>query len=253
MKARIQRRWKDSARVLKTTAEIERAWQIIFERRRRGEPDDSREIQSPDRLKDMWNAWMQDWLDAEATRDQKAKKRSQQTSIFSAWVYRHVGGKHFVMAIWQTGIAWAPPVELLNNNINGALEHVAKHFASWTRRLARAVTRHKRDPKTVEARVRSGSAPGKHGLTPEQQADRAARRKARSDYYQTVDLLNQLKASKGKGKGEGGKKSWDQMSRTERWWLQELWSGSLRRVLDEAEAKCHRVQAGHFRIFDVEA
>ena len=73
------------------------------------------------------------------------------------------------------------------------------------------------------------------------------------DYYQTVDLFNQLKASKGKGKGKRGKKSWAQMSLNERWWLQELWSGSLRRVLDEAEGKCHRVQAGHFRIFDVEA
>ena len=64
---------KDRARVLKTTAEIEQAWYVICERRRRGEPDDSREIQSPDRLKDMWNAWMQDWLDAEATRDKKER------------------------------------------------------------------------------------------------------------------------------------------------------------------------------------
>ena len=154
---------------------------------------------------------------------------------------------------WQTGITWAPPTELLSNDINGALEHSAKHFASWTRRLARAVTRHKRAPETVEARVRSGSAPGKHGLTPEQEAIRAARRTARSDYYQTVDLWNQLKASKGQGKGKGGKKSWDQMSSNERWWLQELWSASLRRALDEAEAKCHPVQARNFRILDVEA
>ena len=159
--------------------------------------------QGTERLQHMWNTWMQDWLDTEATDTQKQRRRAAQTSVFSAWVHRNMGGKHFVMAIWQTGITWAPPVELLNNNINGALEHVAKHFASWTRRLARAVTRHKKDPATEEARVRSGSAPGKHGLTPEQQADRAARRKARSDYYQTVDLLNQLKASKGKGKGKG--------------------------------------------------
>ena len=222
-------------------------------RRRRGEPDDAREVQSPESLQYMWNTWMQDWLDTEATDAQKQRRRPQQTSIFSAWVYRNMGGKHFVMAIWQTGITWAPPTELLNNDINGALEHIAKHFASWTRRLARAVTRHKQDPETVEARVRSGAAPGKHGLTPEQQADRAARRKARSDYYQTVDLLNQLKASKGKGKGKKGKRSWDQMSDPERWWLQQLWSGSLRRVLDAAEAKCHRVQAGPFRILDVES
>ena len=73
------------------------------------------------------------------------------------------------------------------------------------------------------------------------------------DYYQTVDVFNQLKASKGKGKGKRGKKSWAQMSLNERWWLQELWSGSLLRALDEAEATCHPVQARNFRILDVEA
>ena len=156
---------KDKPRVFKTRAEIEKAWRIMFDRRRRGEPDDTREIQSRDRLQEMWNTWMQDWLDTEATDAQK-KRRAQQTSIFSAWVYRNVGGKHFVMAIWQTGTTWAPPPELLNSDTKGALGHVAKHFASWTRRLARAV------------------------------------------------------------------------------------NGTLRRAMDEADAKCHRVQAGHFSVYE---
>ena len=132
---------------------------------------------------------------------------------------------------------------------NGALEHVAKHFASWTRRLARAVTRHKEDPATVEARTRSGSAPGKHGLTPEQVANRTARKEARRNYYQTVDLVSELKASKGQGKGKA-KRSWAEMSYNERWWLTALRDGTLRKELDEAEAKCHRVQAGHFAMYE---
>ena len=241
---------KESARVLKTTAEIRLAWERIFERRRRGELDDTREIQSADRLRQMWNEWMQDWLNTEATEEQRKRKRNKQTSLFNAWVYRNVGGKRFVMAIWQTGITWAPPQQLLNTNRTGALEHVAKHFASWTRRLARAVTRHKNNPATVEARIRSGNAPGMHGLTEQQLADREARRKARSTYYQAVDLYNQLKASKGRGRGRAGKKPWDRMSQDEKWKLEELWNGRLRKILDEAEGKCHRVQAGDFRIFE---
>ena len=96
----------------------------------------------------------------------------------------------------------------------------------------------------------SGTAPGMHGLTEQQVKDREARRKARWEYYQTVELYNQLKASKGRGKSKRGKKPWDRMSLDEKWWLEELWSGRLRKVLDEAEGKCHRVQAGDFRIFE---
>ena len=89
-----------------------------------------------------------------------------------------MGGKLFVMAVRQTSVTWAPP-DLLQNNYYGAVEHVAKHFASWTRRLARAVTRHKQDPKTEEARRRSGNSYGMHGLTEQQLQDRTAREKAK--------------------------------------------------------------------------
>ena len=157
---------------------------------------------------------------------------------------RTQGGKNFVMAIWQTGITWASPPALLNNDYNGALEHVATHFTSWCRRLARAVTRHKRDPKTVEARIRSGEALHCHGLTPQQVCDRAARSTARANYYLAVDLYNRLKAAKGKGKGKASPKYWDEMSMNEKWWLNEFWEGRLLRAMHEAEGKCHRVQAG---------
>ena len=160
------------------------------------------------------------------------------------------------MAIWQTGITWAPPPELLSSDFNGALEHVANHFASWARRLARAVTRHKRNDMTQEARIRSGNSRGKHGLTEQQVRDRAARRTARTNYYFAVDLNNQLKAGKGKGNAKGkGKttavfqsspKLWNDMREDERWWLFEFWAGRLRTAVDEAEEKCHRVQARPF-------
>ncbi len=201
--------------------------------RRRGEPDDTRDLQTPNRLSDMWNTWMQQWLDNELADSQRQRRRSAHTSVFSVWVHPYMGGTQLTVAMLQTGITWAPPPELLNSDYNGALEHVAKHFASWIRRLARAVTRHKEDPAAEEASLRSGSAPGRHGLTPQQVSDRAARATARANYYLTVDLYNQLKASKGQGKGRvtcQGKgtvkpKSWAQMSRDERWWLQEFWEG----------------------------
>ena len=163
------------------------------------------------------------------------------------------------MAVWQTGMTWAPPPELLSTNFNGALEHVATQFASWTRRLARSVARHKAHPLTDEARTRSGAAFGEHGLTPQQVHDREERRVARRNYYMTVHLANRLQASKGKGKGKGRDatahsvqpKAWDDMSGNERWWLYQYWHGHLRRTMEEAEAKCHRVQAPRFSVAEI--
>ena len=193
---------------------------------------------------------MSEWIENELTAAQRQKRRAIKTSLFNAWVHQNMGGKQFVMAIWQTGITWAPPPEMIKTDYNGALEHVAKNFASWTRRLARAVTRHKKDPTTVEARIRSGQSFRKHGLTAQQMQDRHARSTARGDYYQTVDLQNRLKASKGKGKGKGKPKSWDEMSWSEKWWLEELWQGRLRKQLDDAESKCHRIQAQPFTVHE---
>ena len=59
--------------------------------------------------------------------------------------------------------------------------------------------------------------------------------------------------SKGKGKGKGkgkayGKRSWQQMSDDERWWLQEFEDGTLKRQKVAAEAKCRPVQADYFQV-----
>ena len=89
------------------------------------------------------------------------------------------------MAVWQTGMTWAPPPDLINTSFDAALRHVATHFASWTRRLARSVANHKANPLTDEARTRSGTAFGKHGLTPQEVQDRQERRDARWNYYMT--------------------------------------------------------------------
>ena len=159
-----------------------------------------------------------------------------------------------MMAVWQTGMTWAPPPDLLSTDFNGALEHVATHFASWTRRLARSVAYHKAHPLTEEARTRSGAAFRKHGMTPQQVQDREERRIARRNYYMTVHLAHTLQASKGKGNGKGKgapehsvlPRAWADMSGNERWWLYEYWDGHLRKTMEEAEAKCHRVQAPRF-------
>ena len=152
----------DHARILKSPAQIQEAWQLIFERRRLGEPDDRSSIEDPEQLAKMWTTWQREWFAKELTPAQWKKTWHEKTSIFNGWCWRTLGGKHFVMAVWQTGMTWAPPPELLSTNFNGALEHVATQFASWTRRLARSVARHKAHPLTDEARTRSGAAFGEH-------------------------------------------------------------------------------------------
>ena len=72
---------KHKARVLKTAAEIANAWRTIFEMRRRGEPDDTRDIQTPERLTVMWNTWMQEWLDEELTDDQRNRDPRRRVSL----------------------------------------------------------------------------------------------------------------------------------------------------------------------------
>ena len=137
---------------------------------------------------------------------------------------------------------------MLDNDPNGALEHVAKNFAKWTQRVARAVTRHKNDADTQEARRRSGLSFGKHGLSAEEK-NRKERHDARANYYWAMDLNRQLLADE----GEGHKKStsvtpkpWSDMSRNDRWYLKAFWSGSLLAEMRRAEGKCSKVQAKDF-------
>ena len=245
-----------AARVLKTNTEIADAWRLILERRRLVEVDDACPIRDPDILADMYTSWMHEWFAENLSEKQREFKSSQQSSIFAAYLHNNFGAKHFVMGLWQTGVQWAPPPKMLDNDPNGALEHVAKNFAKWTQRVARAVTRHKNDADTQEARRRSGSSYGKHGLSAEEEHSRWERQRARRNYYWTMELNRQLEASRPISLEPSRKrrktdesvtpKSWSELTRDEQRWLHELWSGSLLAQMRRAESKCYKVQAKEF-------
>ena len=171
------------ARVIKPSNEIADAWQVIIDRRRLAEPDDTRPIQNYTTRKNMHSTWMHAWFNGKdehgvwnLTEKQHYLPERKKTSIFCAYLNNNFGGKNFVMAVIQTGMQWAPTANQINTDYGGALEHVAKNFASWARRLARAVGEHQRDPRTIEATTRSGApGSGKHGLTAEEEKNRTER------------------------------------------------------------------------------
>jgi hypothetical protein len=214
----------------------------------------------------IYTEWMHDWLEANLTEEQQTYKFSRRSSIFAAWMKQRYGGKLFLMALLETGITWAPSKQLLEIDNDDAVEHVAKCFVGWLSDVLEAIARHKNAPETIEARERSGTAYGVHGLTPQQETDRQERSRARADYWQTCKLEKQLLASKGKGKGgaaeyvkgkakgKGGAaqyiepKSWWAMSRSEIWWLGEYWNGNLKWKMEEAEKKVNKVEAKPFRM-----
>ena len=88
------------ARLLKSSAKIEEAWQCIFDRRRLGEPDDRRGIDDPDRLASMWVAWQRVWFASQLTPEQQLKPWKNKTSIFNAWCHSNMGGN---MSSWLCG------------------------------------------------------------------------------------------------------------------------------------------------------
>ena len=249
-----------SALCLKSKAEISQAWQQIFERRRLQEVDDTVPINDPDVRTSMWNEWMNDFIQNELSHEQRQRRRNQQTSMFGAHIKNAVGGKHFLMALWQTGITWAPSSELVQTDYSGALEHVAKNFANWVRQVASSIRVHKEAPNTVEAIARSGKAWGQHGLTPDELENRRLRDQARKNYHWAVALNQSIvrqasgkgkgDASKPDGKGKGGaskhagkrkgaplaSKTWDEVDKDGRWWLGQLWDGTLWQEMQDANA-----------------
>ena len=147
-----------SASVLKSKSEVTEAWQQIFERRRLQERDDTAAISNPRVLARMYTDWMNEWIPNHLTQAQLQRPRSSQTSIFNAYIKGAVGGKQFLMAVWQTGITWAPPSELLATNYGAAVDYVVTNFTIWARRVANSIRSHKQATKTVEATKRSGQA-----------------------------------------------------------------------------------------------
>ena len=64
--------------------------------------------------------------------------------------------------------------------------------------------------------------------------------KARKNLLMAQQLKAQVYASKGKGKGQltaERLKSWWDMSDSEKWWLEQLWSGRLHKQLAQAKKK----------------
>ena len=244
-----------AARVMKTSDEIEQGWRRILGKRRLEEPNDTHPIRDPGRRAQMYIDWMHEWMANEQTQQQRLGKPRQQSSNFAAYLNNNFGGKHFVMALWQTGVQWAPSPQMLQTDPNGALEHVAKNCAKWTQRLARSIKEHKDAPKTQEARRRSGTEKGKHGLTDLEVQKRRAKQCARKDYFWAKQLECELNASKGKGKSGAidskvTPKSESEMTANDWWYLNKLWSGELLAEKRRADSECHRVQADDFVFYE---
>ena len=247
------------AQELKSADEIKAAWQGIIDRRREEQPDDSVPIWDPAQLKRLHALWLEDFIAKELTPEQRAKRRNQQTSMFASYLKTKFGGKPLVMALWQTGITWIPPSEMIATDPDGAIAYIAKQFAQWAQRVTRARELHQESPETQEAQRRSGYNTGKHGLTQEEERNRQARNKARENYWWAKSLECQIQAYEGKAKSKGsgktkGKplppKAEHDMSRIERWYLEQLRSGKLKRELEQAQLKCSPVQAKDFNIHD---
>ena len=153
------------------------------------------------------------------------------------------------MAVWQTGISWAPSAHMFSCDYNGALEHIAHNCGQWAQRIVRARLAHQEDPKTKEAQRRSGAhRRGEHGLTPEELRNRKARDKARRDYHWALSL----KRSARKGKSLPPRGPFHKRKYHEQWWLNQLQSGRLKEELDRAKRLCEEVQAKDFYVFDYE-
>ena len=105
--------------------------------------DDRVPITERSDLTQMHAQWMDQWLAKELTEEQRGKPRNKQTSMFSAYLKKEFGGKHFVMALWQTGVTWAPSPVMTEMNLDGAAEHVARQLVRWIRRVMAAIELHK--------------------------------------------------------------------------------------------------------------
>ena len=93
---------------VKDVGVIHAAWKEILRRRRKVQADDRVPITERSDLAQMHAQWMDQWLAERLTEEQRSKPRKKQTSMFSAYLKKEFGGKHFVMALWQTGTRGRP-------------------------------------------------------------------------------------------------------------------------------------------------
>ena len=178
---------------VKTGNELRTAWQELFRRRRTVEGDDTRAITDEQAKARIHNDWMDEWLANNLEEYQRKKPRYKQTSIWNAYLRSEYGGKHFMMALLETGIVWGPSLNLFQASRVSAAEHVGQSFCIWLQRVLDAIERHKSLEQTQQARRRSGNRKYYHGLTPEEEDQRWALRRAKRDLYLTVLLAKQYK------------------------------------------------------------
>ena len=125
-------------------------------------------------------------------------------------------------------------------DLQAATEHVYKNLLQWSYNLSEAIENHKETDGTMEATRRSGGHTGKSGLTVDEVQNRADK-SWRTNCYEYAQGLNEEirnykdKGNKGygkgakstKSKGQQGKRSFDEMTLDEQWWLDQLWNGIL--------------------------
>ena len=253
---------------MKEPEEIQARWQELFDMRRQFEPDDMKAIRNADTLAAIHNAWMSNWLERKLNYEQRRKPRSSNTSFFSAWLRNNYGSKRFVIAILETGFSWSTPTDpassagdLCQRDIAiGAPEHTIARFIDWILQVVKTIDTHKKEPTVEEQRRRSGDQKHKSGLTEEEKMLRKKREEARANFQYGADLHRRLELEGGKGKARGKGKhdsrlsplAWNAMSQTQRWYLQEYWSGNLKKTKDQAEAQyCPKSAAtSRFRMQD---
>ena len=105
------------ARTMKSASEISAMWTEILTRRRLEEPGDTAPIADHDRLKAMHANWLREFIDHKLSAAQQLRRRSKQTSAFGAYLKNNFGGRALVMALWQTGITWAPTTHMQKNKL----------------------------------------------------------------------------------------------------------------------------------------
>ena len=123
--------------------------------------------------------------------------------------------------------------------------HTITQFINWILKVAKAIDRHKKDTTVQEQRRRSGEKKHTSGLTPDERRLKAARQKARQDYYHGAALFRGLQLHKGKGKAKGKGKhdhrlwplEWHKMTRTQRWYVNEYRNGNLLQAMQGAQAQ----------------
>ena len=148
----------------------------------------------------------------------------------------------------------------------GATEHVCEQVLKWSYKLSEAIAKHINDEETQEATRRSGGSTGQSGLTTEERQFRDDKKWHIQNYEYAKSLHQEIRNEKaarkgytkghGKGakstksKGQKGKRkrSYDEMSDNEKWWVERFLDGSLKRMKNEAASKSQPIEANPFTI-----